>query len=83
MIFHELLHLYCNRASAIEANNKIMKETEAFVKKNNTTQKRPKKKVNITKSIKSMGIFEEAVKYVTESGNENKEIPIKITYSLF
>ena len=33
MIFHELLHLYCTRASAIEANNKIMKETEAFVKK--------------------------------------------------
>ena len=77
MIFHELLHLYCNRASAIEANNKIMKETEAFVTKNNTTQKRPKKKVNITKSTKSMGIFEEAVKYVQSQEMKTRKFPSK------
>ena len=54
-----------------------MEETEAFVKKNNTTQKRPKKKVNITKSIKSMGIFEEAVKYVQSQEMKTRKFPSK------
>ena len=72
--------MYCNRASAIEENNKITEKAEAFVKKNNTTQKRPKKKVNITKSTNSMGILEEVVKYVqSQEIKTGKFLPKKPT----
>ena len=54
-----------------------MEEAETFVKKTNTTQKRPKKKVNITKSTNSMGILEEVVKYVQSQEMKTRKFPPK------
>ena len=54
-----------------------MEEAETFVKKNNTTQKRPKKKVNVTKSTNSMGILEEVVKYKQSQEMKTRNFPPK------
>ena len=69
--------MYCNRASAIEANNKIMEELEAFVIKNNITEKKPKKKINITKPTKSMVTLEEAVKCMQNQEMKTRKFPAK------
>ena len=57
-----------NRVNADDARNKVIKEAKAFIKQ----QKKLKKKVYTTKSSNSVGIYEQAEKYILDHQMETR-----------
>ena len=58
--------MYFNRVNADDARNNVIEEAKAFIKQQNTEQKKLKKKVLTTKSSNRVGIYEEAKKYILD-----------------